>query len=104
MIVDFEKIFDYISREFIVECLELLGFELTFVRCNRALTSRATALITQNGYLSRSIWVERGCRQGDVVSRYLFVIRTLMLNYLIQSNKNSIMYGKSNVHEFVDYD
>jgi len=88
LIVDFEKAFDYISREFIVECLELLGFGSTFIRWIRAQNAKATALFHQNGYLLRSVRVERECRQGDPISPYLFVTSVQILNHLIQGNKN----------------
>ena len=88
LIVDLVNVFDCISRKFIVECLEFPSFGSTFTKWICALISRTTALIHQNGYLSRSILMERGCRQGDPVSPYLFVIGIPILNYLIQSNKS----------------
>ena len=39
-----------------------------------------------SGYRSKSFPVERGCRQGDPISPYLFVIGSEILNKMIQAN------------------
>ena len=39
-----------------------------------------------SGYRSKSFPVERGCRQGDPISPYLFVIGSEILNKMIPAN------------------
>ena len=39
-----------------------------------------------SGYQSKSFPLERGCRQGDPISAYLFVIGSEILNKMIQVN------------------
>ena len=87
VLVDFEKAFDTISRDFIVECLDTLGFDHSLIRWIQVLNNKSSAKIIQNGYLTDSIDISRGCRQGDPVSSFLFVIGAQFLNILAHQNR-----------------
>ena len=88
LLVDFEKAFDTISRNFIVKCLEILGFGQSIIQWIETFFNNSCARILHNGYTSRTIKVSRGTRQGDPISSFLFVIGAQILNYLYQQNKN----------------
>ena len=45
---------------------------------------RIPARVQQCGFLSESITIERGCRQGDPIISYLFLIAAEMLNIIIK--------------------
>ena len=47
-----------------------------------------TAYVLQCGFLSKPIHINRGCRQGDPISAYLFLIGAEILARLIQFNPN----------------
>ena len=42
----------------------------------------------QCGILSEAIPIERGCRQGDPIAPYLFLLVAEILNLLIEKNQN----------------
>ena len=44
--------------------------------------------VTVNGQLSQWFAIQRGCRQGDQISSYLFVLCVEILSIMIRQNKN----------------
>ena len=99
MLVDFEKAFDTISRRFIFDCLHLFGFGLSFIRWIETLNKYSSARILQNGYLTKSLSISRGCRQGDPIASFLFLIGAQVLNILCNEN-DQITGIKLNENEF----
>jgi len=88
MLIDFEKAYDSLSREYIFDCLKLFGFGSSLMKWIKTLLNKSLARVNQNGYLTRPFMVERGCRQGDPVSAFLFVIGAQILNNLSHGNKD----------------
>ena len=48
------------------------------------------AYVTQSGFLSDSINIERGCRQGDPIAPYVFIICAQILYLMVIHNENIV--------------
>ena len=79
LMIDFEKAFDSVNFQFLVTSLELFGFGeycITWIKiilgCNEGTQFNAVTVV--NGNISRPFEIRRGCRQGDPISGYLFIL------------------------------
>ena len=86
LIIDFEKAFDSISWEFITEVLDYFNFENSLKRWISVLYNDISSMVIQNGFLSESFPIKRGCRQGDPPSPYIFLLCAEVLSLLIKQN------------------
>lgn len=90
MAIDFESAFDTVSWEFLSDALDTYNFGpyfrklISVLYLNPELNSR----IVLDGYLGSKIQMERGIRQGDPVSGYLF---NLAIEPLANQLKKSTM-------------
>ena len=90
LIIDFEKAFDSISWKFIEKVLNFLNFGESINKWLKVFYNDISASVVQFGYLSEFFIVQRGCRQGDRLSPYIF-LRTLcaeILTRMFKSNKD----------------
>ena len=106
VLIDFEKAFDSISWTFIYKTLEFFGFGKSFINWIKLFNTDIKAIIIQCGFLSKFINIERGCRQGDPIFPYLFIIAAQVLTILILNNKKikGIFCGSTeiNLSQFAD--
>ena len=86
IIVDYAKAFDTVEWDFIEFCLNLFGFGDFIIESVKLLQNGSFSRIEQNGYFSGKINLSRGCRQGDPISPYLFVICAEVLSHVIREN------------------
>ena len=84
LVLDFSKAFDTIEWKFIKESLELFNFGNNFIEMIKLCQYNSTSKVEQNGFLSSPIILERGCRQGDPLSPYIFVICAEVLSHVIR--------------------
>ena len=88
MLIDFEKAFDSVSWRFLMKVLCFFNFGPNIQKWITLLNSNITAAVQQCGYLSEFFNIERGCRQGDPISAYLFIICAQLLYLMIFNNKD----------------
>jgi len=86
LMIDFEKAFDTVSHHFLFKVLDNFNFGPSIKQWIKTFYNNATASVLVNGFLSESFKVERGCRQGDGLSPYLFVLCVEVLGKMIRSN------------------
>ena len=71
-------------------------FVFNFIQWIKLFNKNITAYVTQCGFLSDPIPIERGCRQGDPIAPYLFLLVAEVLACLIQNSSDvtGIAVGK----------
>ena len=90
MQIDFEKAFDSVSWKFLYNVLESFGFDNNFIKWVKLFNTDIKAYIIQCGFMSEPIPVGRGCRQGDPLSPYLFILIAEVLCSLINRSPHVV--------------
>ena len=90
MLIDFEKAFDSVSWKFLYKVLSFFGYSENLIKWIKVFNTGITAYISQCGFLSKEIPIRRGCRQGDPLSPYLFLLGAEVLARLIKMNPKII--------------
>lgn len=88
LIIDFEKAFDSISWQFIYHVLKHFNFSESLIRWISVFYKNISSAVIQSGFLSDFFPVQRGCRQGDPLSPYIFILCAEVLSLMIKSNKD----------------
>ena len=86
MLIDFKKAFDSISWQFLYNVLDFFGFDHQLIKCIKLFNNNIIAFVLQCGNLSKPILISRGCRQGDPIAAYLFILATEILNLLLDKD------------------
>lgn len=72
--IDFEMAFDTLSISYMFKALDFFMFGPILKRWVRILYSKEQTAVTQCGSLSDFFNISTGCRQGDPLSPYIFVL------------------------------
>ena len=86
--IDFEKAFDTVSWKFIEKTLKYYNYGDPIIRWIRFFQKGAESCIIQNGFISKFFYFKRGCRQGDQISPYIFIVCTEILEKMIRNNND----------------
>ena len=84
--VDFEKAFDCLRHNFIWQVLSAFGFDPIFIRWCKLLYHSSSSCVSVNGSHSTFFAIDRGCRQGDPISPYLFILCAEVLSILARND------------------
>ena len=86
--IDFEKAFDSLSHNFLIAALKKYGFGEDFIDWIKILLYKQESCVINGGHTTKYFSLERGARQGDPISAYLFVLALEIFFILLKSNKN----------------
>ena len=96
LFIDFEKAFDSIDWTFMLKCLDAFGFGPTIIRWVETFYNGITSCVLNNGISTPYFELQRGVRQGDPLSPYLFIIAAEILAVTIRSREDirGVMIGQ----------
>ena len=86
LLIDFEKAFDSVSHNFIFKTLDLLNFGESFKKWISVFYNNAQSTVLVNGHMTPFFEIKCGCRQGDGLSPYIFLLCSQILNIAINNN------------------
>lgn len=72
--LDFQKAYDNLSWNFLFEMLSKFGFPSTWINWIKECVSSAHSSVLVNGSPTREFRMEKGLRQGDPLSPFLFIL------------------------------
>ena len=85
ILVDFKKAFDSISHNFLRSTLKILNFSDKVIKWINTILSGFQSQTLVNGHLGEVIRLLRGCRQGDPIAGYLFILAIEILLFKLRS-------------------
>ena len=88
--IDFKKAFDSLNHKVLIAVLKKYGFGEDFIDRIKILLRDQESCVINGGCTATFFRLERGARQGDPISAYLFVLALELFFILIKSNKNSL--------------
>ena len=88
---DIEKAFDSVGHNFIFATLNKFGFGSDFIQWIKTLFKNSQSCVMNNGNSTGYFNLERGTRQGDPLSPYLFILALEIL--FIQVRRDSSIKG-----------
>ena len=86
LLIDFEKAFDSIAWSFITKCLNYFNFGPEITQWIKLFRTDIKSCVVVNNNVTKWFQVERGCRQGDPLSPYIFLICSEVLAHMIRQN------------------
>lgn len=96
LFIDFEKAFDTIEWNFIWKAFERYNFGNSFIKWLKILYTNPLSCILNNGFSGPYFKLERGVRQGDPLSPYIFILSIELLAIKIRADKDIIGFNLNN--------
>ncbi|KAJ9553128.1 hypothetical protein OSB04_017173 [Centaurea solstitialis] len=90
--VDFEKAYDSVDWDFLLETLKRMGFRNKWIGWINACLRSSHVSVLVNGSPSKEFIMGRGLRQGDPMAPFLFLIEAENLNLLLEEAKEKGLY------------
>ena len=86
--VDIQKTFDSVNHLFLITALKKLGFGETFIKWIQILLRNQESCIINGETTTKYFKLQKGTRQGDPISAYLFILVLEIAFIFIKENKN----------------
>ena len=106
LLIDFEKAFDSVSWSFLYKTLNYFKFGKKIISWIKLFNNDIRASVLQCGHLSDFFRIERGCRQGDPISAYLFILCVQLMYLMIKLNIDikgiTILNNTYDITQFAD--
>ena len=84
--MDIEKAFDSLDHTFFISVLKEFGFGNNFISWIETLISKQESCIISGSNTTQQLHLERGARQGDPISAYIFILALELLSFLVRNN------------------
>ena len=79
--LDIQKAFDSVDHDFLLLSLEMFGFGENFINWIKIILNDQESCVMNGGFSTGYFKLERGTRQGDPISAYLFL---LVIEFFLQ--------------------
>ena len=84
--MDLEKAFDSLDHKFLISVLKKFGFGQNFISWIEIILKNQESCVINGGTTTKYFKLNRGTRQGDPISAYLFILAFEILFLLIKEN------------------
>ena len=93
---EIQKMFDSVNPQFLILSLKRYGFRKMFIKWVKSLLNNQELCIIDGEFTTKYFRLDKGTRQCDPISAYLFIVVLEIVFNLIKQNKN--IHGLASFH------